>query len=160
MYLEAGSILGKVPYPLLNIHRANQSYVYDKFSYNLMNFMEFMSDRYVAFNIDHSFYGFFLNKIPLLRRLKLREYATVKVLYGSVRPENRPVEGSGLYYLPTNVDGSTASYLFQSKPYIEASLGVGNIFKLLRIDVVRRFTYLDHPGAPEFGIRGQVDVSF
>jgi hypothetical protein len=160
MYLEAGSILGKVPYPLLNIHRANQSYVYDKFSYNLMNFMEFMSDRYVAFNIDHSFYGFFLNKIPLLRHLKLREYATVKVLYGSVRSENRPVEGSGLYYLPTNQDGSTASYFLGAKPYIEASVGVGNIFKMLRIDLVRRFTYLDHPGAPQFGIRGQVDVSF
>jgi hypothetical protein len=160
VYLEASSIFGQVPWPLLSIHRANQSYIYDQFSYNMMNFMEFISDRYLAFNVDHSFYGFFLNKIPVLRRLKLREFATVKFLYGTVTERNRPSEGSGLFYFPTNADGSPTSYVLSGQPYVEASIGIGNIFKVLRIDLVRRFTYLDHPGAPTLGLRVKLDAAF
>lgn len=160
LYLEAGAVFGKVPYPLLTIHRANQTYVYQLYSYNLMNFMEFISDRYVALNMDHNFYGFFLNKIPLVRKLKLREMASVKVLYGAITPTNVPTEGSGLYKFPTYPDGSPISYTLESKPYVEASVGISNIFKVLRIDLVRRFTYLDHPGAAKFGIRGQIQILF
>lgn len=160
VYLESSGTFGQVPWPLLSIHRANQSYIYDQFSYNMMNFMEFISDRYLAFNVDHSFYGFFLNKIPVLRRLKLREFATVKLLYGTVTPRNRPDEGSGLFYFPTNADGSPTAYVLGNKPYVEASIGIGNIFKVLRIDLVRRFTYLDHPGAPTLGLRVKLDAAF
>lgn len=160
LFFEAGAVLGKVPYPLLTIHRANQTYVYQLYSYNLMNFMEFISDRYIAMNMDHNFYGFFLNKIPLVRKLKLREMASVKVLYGAVTPTNIPTEGSGLYRFPSYPDGSPISYTLEAKPYVEASIGISNIFKVLRIDLVRRFTYLDHPGAAKFGIRGQVQFLF
>ncbi len=161
LYLEGGAMLSKAPWQLLGIHRANQSYVYDKFSYNMMNFMEFISDRYVAFNIDQSFYGFFLNKIPVMRKLKWREYATFKILWGTVTDQNRPVEGSGLYYFPTNeADGSPVSYTLMDKPYMEASVGIGNIFRLLRFDLVRRFSYLDHPGVPKYGVRMAFDISF
>lgn len=160
LYLEAGGVFGKVPYPLLTIHRANQTYVYQIYSYNLMNFMEFISDRYVALNMDHNFYGFFLNKIPLIRKLKFREMAGVKVLYGGISPTNQPREGSGLYRFPSYPDGSPISYTLEAKPYVEASVGISNIFKVLRIDLVRRFTYLDHPGAPKYGIRGMVQVFF
>ncbi len=149
-----------MPYPLLTIHRANQTYLYQLYSYNLMNFMEFISDRYVAINMDHNFYGFFLNKIPLVRKLKLRESASIKVLYGAVTPTNRPTETSGLYHFPTYPDGSPISYTLEAKPYIEAGIGIGNIFKVLRIDLVRRFTYLDHPGAPKYGVRGMIQVFF
>lgn len=160
LFFEAGAVFGKVPYPLLTIHRANQTYVYQLYSYNLMNFMEFISDRYIAMNMDHNFYGFFLNKIPLVRKLKLREMASVKVLYGAVTPTNVPTEGSGLYRFPSYPDGSPISYTLEAKPYVEASIGISNIFKVLRIDLVRRFTYLDHPGAAKFGIRGQVQLLF
>ncbi|TNE49425.1 MAG: carboxypeptidase-like regulatory domain-containing protein [Bacteroidetes bacterium] len=160
LYLEAGAILGRVPYPLLMIHRANQTYVYQIYSYNLMNFMEFVSDRYIALNIDHNFYGFFLNKIPLVRKLKLREMASMKLLYGAVTPTNRPDEGTGLLYFPRRPDGSPITHTLEQKPYIEASIGISNIFKVLRIDLIRRFTYLDHPEAPKFGIRGQVQLFF
>lgn len=160
LYLEAGAVLGKVPYPLLTIHRANQTYVYQIYSYNLMNFMEFISDRYIALNVDHNFYGFFLNKIPLIRKLKLREMATLKMLYGAVTPANMPEEGSGLYRFPTYPDGSPISYTLGAKPYVEASIGISNIFKVLRIDLVRRFTYLDHPGAPKYGVRAQLQLFF
>jgi len=153
-------VFGKVPYPLLTIHRANQTYVYQLYSYNLMNFMEFISDRYVALNMDHNFYGFFLNKIPLIRKLKLRESASLKVLYGSVSPTNSPTAGSGLYQFPTWPDGSPISHTLSGKPYIEAGIGISNIFKVLRIDLIRRFTYLDHPGAPKYGVRGLIEVYF
>ncbi len=159
LYVEAGAVLGKVPYPLLTIHRANQTYVYQLYSYNLMNFMEFISDRYIAINMDHNFYGFFLNKIPLIRKLKFREMASIKMLYGAVTPTNMPVEGSGLYHFPTRY-GAPITYTLEAKPYVEASIGISNIFKVLRIDLVRRFTYLDHPGAPKYGIRGQIQLFF
>src|SRR5690606_31144004 len=76
--LEAGYIWGKLPFPLLAVHRANQTYAYQLNSYNLMNFLEFVSDHYAAINIDHNFNGFFLNKIPLLSKLKLREMVSFK----------------------------------------------------------------------------------
>ncbi|MBK6931332.1 MAG: carboxypeptidase-like regulatory domain-containing protein [Saprospirales bacterium] len=160
LYLEAGGVFGKVPYPLLTIHRANQTYVYQLYSYNLMNFMEFISDRYIALNMDHNFYGFFLNKIPLIRKLKLREMITLKILYGAITPTNRPYEGSGLYRFPAYPDGSPITYTLEAKPYVEASIGISNLFKVLRIDLVRRFSYLDHPGAPKYGVRGMLQLQF
>jgi len=153
LYVEAGGVFGKVPYPLLTVHRANQTFGLRFMSYSLMNFMEFVSDRYAAVNMEQSFYGFFLNKIPLVRKLKLREYATVKVLYGQVSDQNQPTEGSGLYKFPTYADGTPLTYTLEKKPYIEASVGVGNILKIFRVDLVRRFTYLDHPQTAKFGIR-------
>jgi hypothetical protein len=158
--IEAGTIIGKAPYPLLTIHRANQTYFYQTNAYNLMNFMEFISDRYVGFNMDHNFYGFFLNKIPLLRKLKLREQASVKVLYGAVSNTNLPEAGSGLLYFPRYPDGTPITYTLERKPYVEAGVGIGNIFKVLRLDYVRRFSYLDHPGAPKWGIRGYMQFYF
>jgi hypothetical protein len=88
--IEGSYLFGQVPFPLLSIHRANQTYAFQLNSYNLMNFLEFVSDRYLSVNLDHSFNGFFINKIPLLRRLKWREAFTVKALYGGIRKENDP----------------------------------------------------------------------
>jgi hypothetical protein len=103
--LEAGKIFGKVPYPLLFEHRANQTYSYQKNSYNLMNFLEFVSDRYVSLNVDHSFNGFIFNKIPLLKKLKLRELVTCKVLYGRINNTNNPEYQSNLFLFPTDNAG-------------------------------------------------------
>jgi hypothetical protein len=160
LFVEAGGIFGKVPYPLMTVHRANQGYGYAFMRYNLMNFMEFVSDRYVAVNMEHSFYGFFTNKIPLIRRLKLRELATVKVLYGQVSDQNNPAKSGGLYELPRYSDGTPLTYTLERKPYIEASIGIGNIFKVLRIEYVRRMTYTDHPGISKSGIRFAAQMQF
>ena len=78
------------------IHRANQTYSYQISSYNLMNFLEFVSDQYVSLNVDHCFNGFIFNKIPLFKKLKLREVATFKALYGSVSNSNDPNKQTGL----------------------------------------------------------------
>lgn len=160
LWLEGGGVFGRATYPLLVLHRANQTYISQLYSYNLMNFMEFISDRYVALHVDQNFYGFFLNKIPLIRRLKLREMVGVKVLYGAISSGNRPDAGSNLYRLPAYPDGRPISYSLEQKPYVEAQIGIGNIFKIVRIDLIRRFSYLDHPGVSKFGVRGQLKVYF
>ena len=158
--LEAGKVFGKVPFPLLTIHRANQSYAYELPSYNLMNFMEFMSDRYASINLEHNFNGFILNKIPLVKRLQLREILTLKVLSGSLSSKNDPREGSGLYQFPRDRHGNVVSPALGATPYVEGSAGISNIFKILRVDLVRRFTYLDHPRISKWGIRAKIKVDF
>ncbi len=158
--LEGGYIAGRVPFPLLDIHRANQTYSLQLQSYNLMNFLEFVSDHYASLIIDHCFNGFVFNKIPLFKRLRFREYADVKVLYGGVRDENLPGKNADLLKFPTFANGYPATYTLQKEPYIEASLGIGNILNFFRIDVVRRFTYLDHQEVSPLGIRGRFKFDF
>ncbi len=158
--VEGSYIAGKVPFPLLDIHRANQTYAYQLNSYNLMNFLEFVSDHYVSINIDHNFNGFFFNKVPLLKRLKLREVVSFKALYGGLRNENNPNFQSGLYQLPVYENGAQRTYALGNEPYMEGSVGVGNIFKLLRVDLVRRFNYLNNPEVSEWGIRARVKFDF
>lgn len=158
--LEGGYIFGKLPYPLLDIHRANQSYAYQVYAYNLMNFQEFVSDHYVSLNIDHNFNGLIFNRIPLLRRLKLREYLTFKGLYGALRKENNPNSDPSLLAFPVNYAGLPLTYTLDKTPYIEGSIGVGNIFKVLRFDMVRRFNYLDNPDVTKWGLRVKVQFEF
>ena len=129
-------------------------------SYNLMNFLEFVSDRYVSLNIDHCFNGFFLNKIPLINKLDLRESVTCKVLWGDISKENDPAQTSGLFKLPTEVDGSPLTYSMEKAPYIEGSIGIGNIFKLFRVDLVKRFSYLNHPHVSDIGLRMRFKFDF
>ncbi len=166
LYVEAGGVFGKVPYPLLTIHKANQSFGYKFQAYSMMNFMEFASDRYVAVNMEQAFYGFFLNKIPLIKRLKWRELATVKVLYGQLTERNTPKNGSGLLELPSRTDKNGVevplTYTFdqKKKPYVEASIGIGNIFHIVRVDFIRRFTYLNLPETSKYGVRFSAKLEF
>lgn len=158
--VEAGRVFGAVPYPLLTIHRANQTYAYQLNSYNLMNFLEFFSDQYVSVNYFHNFGGIFLGRIPLLKKLKWREVLTVKALWGSVDQRNRPNGENDLLSYPLYDDGSRMSYTLESKPYVEGSVGIANIFRLVRVDLVRRFTYLDHPNVSEWGVRMRIRMEF
>lgn len=159
--LEGGYISGKLPFPLLAVHRANQTYAYQLNSYNLMNFLEFVSDHYVSINIDHSFNGFFLNKIPLLNKLKLREIISFKAIYGGLRDENNPEKtNTGIYKMPTYENGMQRTYSLNKEPYMEGSVGLGNIFKFLRVDLVKRFNYLNNPEVSEWGIRTRVKLDF
>jgi hypothetical protein len=158
--LEGGNTFGKVPFPLLTIHRANQTYSYQLDSYNLMNFLEFVSDHYASVNIDHSFNGFFFNKIPLIKKLKLREAISFKALMGGLRSENNPNNDPSLLQFPKNELGETRTFELGRTPYIEGSVGIGNIFKVLRVDMVKRFNYLDNPEVSEYGIRARVKFDF
>ncbi|MDN3659154.1 DUF5686 family protein [Ferruginibacter paludis] len=158
---EGGYIFGKLPYPLLTIHRANQTYAYQLNSFNLMNALEFISDHYASANMDYYFNGFILNKIPLVKKLKLREVASAKILYGGVRDENNPLTMQSYLDFPkNNTTGTATTYALNSKPYVEVSVGLANIFKLFRVDLVKRLTYLDNPGVSQWGIRSRVKFDF
>ncbi len=153
-------IFGAVPYPLLAIPAANQTYAYQLYSYNLMNFLEFVSDKNVEVNIDYHMYGFLFNKVPLLKKLKLREVAGFKLLYGGLRPENDPKYNKEQLKFPIDKWGETTTYSLEKQPYIEASVGVENIFNLIRVDVIKRLNYLDHPNVAEWGVRARINFDF
>ena len=157
---EAGRTFGTLPFPLLKVHRANQTYAYQLESYNLMNFLEFVSDKYASVNMTHNFGGFFFNRIPLLRRLKWREVVSFKALWGGLDDANRPTAANGLLHFPVDANGTPLTYTLEKQPYMEASVGVANIFKVLRIDYVRRLNYLDHPNVAKWGIRARFKVEF
>jgi hypothetical protein len=160
MRFEAGHTFGQVPYPLLNIFHANQSYAFDVYAYNLMNFLEFVSDHYETLTIDQHFNGLFFNKIPLFKKLKWRETASLKAIYGGLSNENTPSLHPSLYPFPVTATGQPMIYALGNTPYIEGSVGIENIFKFVRIDLVRRFTYLDHPGIAKLGLRTAIQFYF
>jgi len=110
--------------------------------------------------IDHYFNGFFFNKIPLLRRLKWREAVSFKILYGSLSKNNNPDYNPDLLKLPTLPDGTPITYSLDKMPYIEGSVAIANIFKFFRIDLVKRFTYLNHPGISQLGLRARFRFDF
>ena len=153
--LAGGKIFGDgIPYFLLQLPQANQTYAYKKRAYNLMNFLEFANDTYVYWYTEHYFNGFLFNKIPLLKRLKLREVITFKGVWGTLSDKNNPNANPSLIQF-INKDGSPQTFTLSSEPYLEASAGIMNIFKFGRVDVIKRLNYLDNPGVPTlFGVRG------
>lgn len=159
--VEGSYILGdNLPFPVLSIHRANQTYAYQLQSYNLMNFMEFISDHHASWNIQYYMNGFLFNKIPLLNKLKLREVFSFKGVYGGLRDTNNPNMNNQVFSWQTNSQGEQTSFTFGKDPYMEASAGVANIFKVLRVDLVRRLNYLEHPEAPKWGVRARIKFDF
>ncbi len=145
---EAGKTWGTVPYPLLEVHRGNETYSYDYMAFNMMNYYEFVSDTYLSLFLAHHFDGLFLNKIPLLRKLKWREVLTAKGVAGNLSEKNRQILLDPNAFFPLR------------KPYAEAGAGIENIFEIFRVDVLWRLSYLDHPGVSKVGIRGSIQVSF
>ncbi|MEO6849019.1 MAG: DUF5686 family protein, partial [Mucilaginibacter sp.] len=158
--VEAGKIFGQLPYPLLTIPRANQTYAYQPYAYNLMNFLEFAYDHFESISIDQHFNGFFFNKIPLFNRLKWREVASFKALWGGVTDQNNPSIHPSLYQFPVDGNGKPITYMLNGTPYMEGSIGIENIFKFFRVDVVKRFNYLDHDNISKIGIRARADFNF
>jgi len=157
---ETGKIFGVVPFPLLDISRANQTYSYQPLSYNLMNFLEFVNDEYVALFAEHCFNGFILNKVPLIKKLKFREFVTCKILYGGLSKDNNPNSEPDLFKFPVSNNGDPITYAFGKVPYVEASVGVSNVLKFFRVDYVQRITYLNHPNISKNGIRISLKLDF
>lgn len=155
MEVTGGKIWGEVPYLLAHLPRANQSFAYQVNAFNMMNFMEFASDEYITVNMQHFFNGFFFNKIPLLRKLKLRELVTFKAIYGRLSDKNNPHITDTQVQFPLDDDGNVQTFTLTDEPYIEGSVGVSNIFKILRLDLIKRFNYLDNPNVPQlWGVKG------
>lgn len=140
--LEGGKIWGQVPYLLMELHGGNQTYLYDYMAFNMMRNYEFTSDQFISAAVFHHFEGLFLNKIPLLRKLKWREVVTCKAVWGSANSKNRA----------TLIFPLTLSDLNKG-PYVEASTGIENILKVFRIDVFYRATYQFTDPKQNIGLR-------
>lgn len=163
MFLKGGAQWNKVPFPLLIMPAANLSYILQRETFNLVNNMEFLNDRYASFDISWDLNGKIFNRIPLLKKLKWREAIGFKMLYGHLTDKNNPLKNPGdseLFLFPTR-DGHPTSFVMNPKtPYMECSVGIHNIFKILHIDYVRRLNYLDNTGANKWGIRLMVMMTF
>jgi hypothetical protein len=118
-----------------------------------------VSDHYAGLNIDHFFNGFFFNKIPGLKRLRLREVIAGKILYGGLRGENNPAMNPEQMKFPLT-KGVLSTYSLGSEPYIEGSVGIYNIFTIFRVDLVKRFTYLGHANVSSLGVRVSSNFNF
>ena len=160
--LRGGAQWNKVPFPLLNLPQANLSYInqYNTQTYSLINNMEFLNDRYASLHLVYDLNGKLFNRIPLLKKLKWREMFKVNVLYGKLTDKNNPYMGNKDLYLFPMRDGQVTSYIMGETPYVEASVGIYNIFKLLHVEYVRRLTYTDIPGVKKDGIRFMVMMVF
>jgi len=152
--LNAGKVWTKNPFPMLIIPNANLSYTIQYESYPMMNALEFINDQYLSWDLNYNINGLILNRIPLLKKLKLREIVSFRGLYGSLSEKNNPTQSTGLYQFPTE------SHKMGKDPYMEAGVGVENIFNFLRVDYVWRLTYLDHPNIDKSGIRISLNFSF
>lgn len=146
--VELGKTYGTVPLGLMSIVPGNQTYFTIENTFSNLNFYEFVADQYATFQWEHNFQGKIFARVPLLRKLNWREIVSVKGVYGNVSDENKAINASGLIYnAPT--DG-----------YWEYSAGVGNIFKVFRIDFSWRGSYLDMPDAQKFAIKGSFGFYF
>lgn len=152
--VKAGKVWDKVPFPLLILPNTNQSVTIQPEAFHMMNALEFVTDQYVSFNATYYLKGWILNRIPGIKWLRLREVLSFNMIYGGLTDKNNPTLTPGLFLLP---DGTQP---LGSTPYMECSVGLENIFKILRIDYYRRLTYLDHPDIKKGGIRIALRFTF
>lgn len=147
--VEVGKTYGEVPLGLLSVVPGNQSYfsIYNTFSQ--LDFYEFVTDTYASLHLEHNFNGRFFSRIPWLRKLNLREIVSFRTVWGEVSDANIALNASGLIYSAPD-----------KEMYYEYSFGVGNIFKVFRLDFNFRGNYLDHPDARKFGVTGTFGFHF
>lgn len=148
---EAGKTFGEVSLGLLNVVPGNQSYFSIFGTFPLLNYYEFVTDTYVSLHVEHNFGGRFLSRIPLIRKLDLREIVTIRGIWGEISEENQMLNASTshpLLFAPSD------------EPYYSYSVGVGNIFKIFRVDFHFRGNYFDTPDARDFGVTGTFEFSF
>lgn len=159
-YVRGGIQWDKVPFPLLCMPATNLSYIIQDQTFQLINNMEFLNDRFASAEVSWDFNGKLFNRIPLIKKLKWREYLAVRCLWGDLSDKNNP-------YLAGNANDNTimmfpsGSYVMNPKtPYVEVSAGIHNIFKIVHIEYTRRLNYLDLPTAHKQGIRFMIRMTF
>lgn len=153
---SAGKIWNAVPFPSLLWPNANLSYIIQPESYSMMNAMEFANDWYTALDLGYFGQGVLFNRIPVIRKAKLREVVTFKALYGGLTRKNNPRLNADLLQFPE----SAPARIMQHTPYMEISAGIDNIFSILRVEYIWRLSYLHYPDVPHGGIRAALHFSF
>lgn len=158
--LYAGAQWDKVPFPLLIMPAANLSYIVQRGTFNLINNMEFLNDRYASVDLGWDMNGKIFNRIPLIKKLKWREFIGFKGLWGSLTDKNNPL-------LLQNIGDETLMYFPEGshvmnpkRPYMELIVGVHNIFKLFHVQYVRRLNYNELNTARKQGVRLMMRMSF
>ena len=146
--MEVGKTFGKVPLGLLSVIPGNQTYFTIENTFSNLNFYEFVSDQYATLQWNHNFNGRIFSRIPFMRKLNWREIVSVKGVYGTISDENRAINASGLIYNAPE------------KGYWEYSAGIGNIFKVFRIDFAWRGNYLNTPDTNRFTVKGSFGFNF
>lgn len=157
---KGGIQWNKVPFPLLIMPAANLSYIISDETFNLINNMEFLNDRYASLDISWDLNGKIFNRIPLLKKLKWREWLGIKCLWGTLTDKNNPTlaanAGDGML-----MEFPKGSYIMDSKrPYIELIAGIHNIFKIIHIQYVHRLNYNHLPTATKNGVRLMMRLTF
>lgn len=146
--LELGKTFGTVPLGLMSVVPGNQTFLTMENAFSNLNYYEFVTDSYVTMQWNHDFNGRILARIPFLRKLNWREIVGVKAAYGTVSDANKAINASGLIYTaPENV-------------YWEYNAGIGNIFKVFRLDFAWRGSYLDTPNTNRFTVKGSFGFYF
>ena len=157
---KGGIQWNEVPFPLLIMPAANLSYIISDETFNLINNMEFLNDRYASLDISWDLNGKIFNRIPLLKKLKWREWLGIKCLWGTLTDKNNPTlaanAGDGML-----MEFPEGSYIMDSKrPYIELIAGIHNIFKIIHIQYVHRLNYNHLPTATKNGVRLMMRLTF
>lgn len=165
--LRLGAQWSQVPFPLLILPAANLSYLIETGTFSLIDNMEFLNDRSAELLVSWDASGKLLNRVPLLKRLKWREIIGCNVLWGHLTDKNNPAArptDRRLFHFPGRLaaDGSFTplSRTMSSTPYVEAYVGLHNVFKFFHFQLVRRLTYLDRPGTTKWGVRMKVELDF
>lgn len=162
LYFRTGAQWNKVPFPLLITAAANNSYTLQPHMFHLINNMEFMMDRFASLDLQWDLSGKLLNRIPLISRLKWREIIGLRTLYGTLTNKNNPELHPGdsqLFQFPSR-NGNPVSFAIDDKPYMELNIGLHNIFKIVRVDYVRRLNYLHQHNAKKHGVRVALQFDF
>ena len=162
IWADAGTIIGKVPYPMLHIHEGNSTRLLNKQSFSCIDFFEFASDTWATLFWYHTLGGYVFGKIPFIRELNLREELSFRATWGQLSEKNdgnpdhfaslSDIQAPMLFPRVHPGDPSRTGYMgsLVKMPYMEAGLGVSNIFRFLRLDFFWRLTYRDDP-ARNFG---------
>ncbi len=156
IWLSSGLILGDLPYPMLFNTIGNETPFYVNFSYNLLDFFEFSSDRFAELRYRHSFEGIILNTIPLLKRLKWRLVGEANFLYGDLSQKSID---RVIYPSDENGNPEIPFSQFTNKPYVEVAYGVENIFRILTIQAFHRLTYLERNNVNKFALKFKIDFN-
>ncbi len=154
--IKGEKVWSKVAYPDLLMPNVNLSYTVQPESYALMKPMEFINDQALSWDLTYWGNGVLMNRLPFIKRLRLREVLTLRGLWGSLSDKNNPAMSGDLFLFPADVPCQPMG----NKPYMEAGVGLDNILTILRVDYVWRLNYRDHAGTDRHGIRVQLHFNF
>jgi hypothetical protein len=145
---KAGYIIGKTPFTSAFAAPGNPGFVKENNSFELVRPFEFLQDRYLMLFYEHHFQGLLFNHIPYVNRAKLREFVSVKALYGSYNRQNQSLA----LFPETHVNTKL--------PYLELGVGVENILKIFQVSFHVRTTYWNTPGAENFAVKIGIKPGF